>query len=252
MKEHHQPNTLNAHKSQNGITPEFIENAHKLREQLLLGIQLCDPAIINSFERDIQQGIGEERLNILNRVPNNRLRSYKNILLSHNTLYSYAAEKGGLSPWQCHFISEKYAIMIEHANAISELDQIHGNMVTEYSDPTIRKSKSKNLTIVEKAENYIEMNFAEDISLEEMALKLHVHPSHLMRAFKREKGITISNYRNLRRIREAKELILFSNLSMTEIAFMVGFSNPPYFSKFFKEVEGVTPGEFKRKSKKSL
>ena len=192
----------------------------------------------------------DEQLNILNRVPNNKLRSYKNILLSHNTLYSYAAEKGGLSPWQSHFISEKYAIMIEHAETISELDKIHSYMVTEYSDPTIRKSNSDNLTIVEKAENYIEMNFAEDISMEEMAGKLHVHPSHLMRAFKKEKGITISHYRNMRRIKEAKELILFSNLSMTEIAIMVGFSNPQYFSKFFKEVEGITPVEFKKKFKK--
>jgi AraC-like DNA-binding protein len=159
------------------------------------------------------------------------------------------AEKGGLSAWQCHFISEKYAIMIEHAETISELDKIHSYMITEYSDPSIRKSKSDNLTIVEKAENYIEMNFAEDISMEEMARKLHVHPSHLMRAFKKEQGITISHYRNLRRIKEAKELILFSNLSMTEIAIMIGFSNPQYFSKLFKEIEGVTPVEYRKMKK---
>ena len=40
--------------------------------------------------------------------------------------------------------------------------------------------------------------------MEEMASKLHVHPSHLMRSFKKEKGITISYYRNMRRINEAK------------------------------------------------
>ena len=43
-----------------------------------------------------------------------------------------------------------------------------------------------------------------------------------------------------------KELILFSNLSMTEIAIMVGFSNSQYFSKFFKEIEGITPLELKK------
>lgn len=47
-----------------------------------------------------------------------------------------------------------------------KLDMIHSNMLTEYSDTTIRKSKSYKLTIVEKAENYIEMNFSEDISME--------------------------------------------------------------------------------------
>ncbi|MEH7494048.1 helix-turn-helix transcriptional regulator [Neobacillus niacini] len=250
MKEHLQSDTPNSYINRNGPSPEYIEAVHKLREKLLQGIQLCDRDIIDEYEREGSLKFSDEKLNILNRVPNNKVRSLKNILLSHNTLYSYAAEKGGLSAWQCHFISEKYAIMIEHAESLSELNTIHSNMVTEYSDPTIRKSKSDNLSIVEKAENYIEMNFSEDISMEEMAGKIHVHPSHLMRAFKKEKGTTISHFRNLRRIKEAKQLILFSNLTMTEIAIMVGFSNSQYFSKLFKEVEGITPVEYKKKTKK--
>ncbi|MEH7239179.1 helix-turn-helix transcriptional regulator [Bacillus sp. JJ1562] len=250
MKKHLQEDTPNVHSNRKGAGPEYIESVHKLREKLLYGIQLGDRDLISEYEKEAFKKFRDEQLNILNRVPNNKVRSYKNILLSHNTLYSYVAEKGGLSPWQCHFISEKYAIMIEFAETLSELDQIHSNMMTEYSDLSIRKSKSENLTIVEKTENYIEMNFAEEISMEEMARKIHVHPSHLMRAFKKEKGMTISNYRNLRRLKEAKELILFSHLSMTEIAIMVGFSTPQYFSKFFKEVEGTTPIEYKKKHKK--
>ncbi|MDQ1000484.1 AraC-like DNA-binding protein [Neobacillus niacini] len=250
MKEHQQADPSNSSVNRNGLTPEYMETIHMLREKLLHGIQLGDQESIAQFEKDIFNELQGNQLNILNRVPNNKVRSYKNILLSHNTLYSYAAEKGGLSAWQCHFISEKYAIMIEHAETFSELDMIHSNMMREYSDPAIRKSKSNKLTIVEKAEDYIEMNFSEDISMEEMAGKLHVHPSHLMRVFKKEKGITISHYRNLKRIKEAKELILFSNLSMTDIAIMVGFSNPQYFSRFFKEIEGITPVEFKKNRKK--
>jgi AraC-like DNA-binding protein len=249
MKENMKADTSNPLIIRNGPTPEYIETVRKLREKLLYGIQHGDQELIEEYEKEMSKNFEENQLNILNRVPNNKIRSYKNILLSHNTLYSYAAEKGGLSSWQAHFISEKYAIMIEHGESISELDIIHSNMVTEYSDTTIRKSNSNKLTIGERAENYIEMNFSEDISMEEMAGKLHVHPSHLMRVFKKEKGITISHYRNLRRIKEAKELIQFSNLSMTEIAIMVGFSNSQYFSKFFKEVEGVTPGEYKKKKK---
>jgi AraC-like DNA-binding protein len=227
-------------------TPEYIEAAHKLRENFLSAIQHGDQQRINEQYSDIVKKFSDVQLNILKRVPNNPARSYKNILLSHNTLYSYVAEKGGLSAWQCHFISEKFAIMIEHARTIVELDKIHSMMVNEYSDTTIRRSNA-NLSIVEKAEKYIEMYFTEDFSMEEMARQLHVHPSHLMRAFKKARGITIGQFRNRRRIKEAKELIQLSNLSMTEIAIMVGFGNPQYFSTLFKEMEGVPPLEFRRK-----
>lgn len=229
-----------------GPPPEYIEALHKQREAFLLAIQRGEQQQLTRLEKDTVQKFRDNQLNILKRVPNNETRSYKNILLSHNTLYSYAAEKGGLSAWQCHFISEKYAIMIEHAATIHELDAIHTNMVKEYADPSIRKSRADSLSIVDKAEQYIEMYFTEDHSIEEIAAQLHVHPSHLMRAFKKGKGSTISQYRNLRRLKEAKELISFSNLTMTEIAIMVGFSNPQYFSSFFKEVEGMTPLEFKK------
>lgn len=249
MKNHQRTDTPN---SQSGPAPGYIEEAHKVRETFLYAIQLGDQQFINENIKDISKKFRDAQLNILKRVPNNEVRSFKNILLSHNTLYSYVAEKGGLSAWQCHFISEKYAIMIEHAQTISELDNIHFVMVTEYSDPAIRKSNSDNLTIVEQAEQYIEIYFTEDFSMEEMAAQLHVHPSHLMRAFKKSKGITIGQYRNLRRIKEAKELILLSKLSMTEIAIMIGFSNSQYFSKIFKEMEGVTPIEFKKGSRSKL
>lgn len=250
MGEEQQVKSTYMHTNRNGPTPEYIEAVHMLREALLEGIQLGDPSTIRQYEAEASKKFNDQQLNILNRVPNDKIRSFKNILLSHNTLYSYAAERGGLSPWQCHFISEKYAIMIEFAQTAPELDEIHKKMLAEYSDRSIRKSKNNSHSVVEKAEDYIEMNFSENISMEELASKLHVHPSHLMRAFKKEKGITISHYRNLRRIKEAKQLIAFSHLSMTEIAIIVGFGNSQYFSTFFKEAEGITPVEYKKQSKK--
>ena len=233
----------------NELTPDHVKVLHKIRLEVQHGIQLGDLDIVKKAGGKIFQIIGDGKLNILNRVPDNRVRAYKNIMLSFNTLYSCEAEKGGLSPLQSHLLSEKYAVMIERADNISQLEEIHSSMLNEYADPTIRITKSENLGLVEKVEKYIEVNFAEDISTEEMAAELFVHPSHLMRVFKKEKEMCISKYRNLRRIKKAKELILSSNLSMTDIAIMVGFRNPQYFSAFFKEAEGITPVAFKKMKK---
>lgn len=232
----------------NELTPDSVKIFHKIRQDLQRGIQLADLDMVKKAGQAVSQILGDDELNILKRVPGDKVRAYKNILLSLNTLYSCEAENGGLSPLQCHLLSEKYAVMIEHADDISQLEDIHDKMLNEYANPTIRMVKSEK-SIVEKAENYLDVHFAEDISIEEMAGKLHVHPSHLMRVFKKEKGITISKYRNLTRIKKAKELIESSHLSMTDIAIMVGFSNPQYFSTYFKEAEGMTPLEFKKMKK---
>ena len=224
---------------------EIIEESHRFREEFLYLIQTCDTAHIENYKKEMIDYRKIDTLKIFKRVPGNELRSYKNFLLSHNTLYSYSAEKGGLSAAQSHFMSEKYAIMIEHSHSFAQLDQIHLNMIEEYIDPANRFYLEPNPTILDKAIHFIEMNFAEDFTITEIAEELHVHPSHLMRLFKKEKGQTISHFRNQKRIKEAKELLIHSKLSMTEIAFMVGFNNPQYFSKIFKKEEKTTPKAFR-------
>ncbi|MEK3889345.1 helix-turn-helix transcriptional regulator [Bacillus sp. FSL K6-3431] len=225
---------------------EIIEDGHKLRDILLDAIEHGDIDAVNQSMSKMGEIMSDDSFDLLKRSPGNKLRSYKNFMLSHNTLYGHYAGKGGLSAVQSHYMTEKYAILIEHSDTISQLEQIHMNLLNDYSDPTIRFKYNENATIVVKAENYIAMNFAEDISIEDIAQKIHVHPSHLMRSFKKEKGITISHFRNQRRIKEAKELLAYSSLSMTDIAFIVGFTSSQYFSRIFKKEEGMTPIEFKR------
>ncbi|WP_461177712.1 hypothetical protein [Virgibacillus ainsalahensis] len=97
---------------------ERIEESHKYREIFLYAIETCDTLGVNQYMEKIQKYLKGDLLNIFNRIPGNKLRSYKNFLLSHNTLYSYSAEKGGLNAAKSHFMSEKYAIMIEHTDTI--------------------------------------------------------------------------------------------------------------------------------------
>lgn len=227
---------------------EIINYSHQLRNKMLYSIQIGDKQSVSQLKKTIDTIEQGDLLDILGRVKGNRLRSMKNFLLSHNTLYSYRAETGGLSPVQSHYMSEKYAVMIEHTDTLTGLEKIHNNMLNDYVDLPIRFLNNENATIVEKVVYFIEKNFAEEFSIEEIADKFYVHPSHLMRAFKKEKGVTISHFRNQKRTKEAKELLINSHLTLTDIALMVGFANSQYFSKVFKAEVGVTPKVFRKKS----
>lgn len=223
-----------------------LQKSREGRNRLLQAIKSGSKEDMANYKKEMDVYLKDDSLNILKRNPKSRIRSYKNLLLSHNTLYSFFAEEGGLSPSQGHYISEKYAIMIEDAKTFPQLDHLHLLMLEEYSDSSIRLKNKANHTLVEKVINYIEMNFSEDISISEMAQKLHVNSSHLMRVFKKAKGITISHYRQKIRIKEAKELLLYTDLLITEVALMVGFNSSQYFSRIFTKEECMTPKEYRK------
>jgi len=74
-----------------------------------------------------------------------------------------------------------------------------------------------------------------------------VSSSYLSLIFKQETGVNFSNYLSNYRIEQAKKMLISSNKKIYEIANDVGFSSPYYFSKVFKEVNGLTCKEYKDK-----
>jgi AraC-like DNA-binding protein len=66
------------------------------------------------------------------------------------------------------------------------------------------------------------------------------------RAFKQVTGMTCSDYTALERIRVAKRLLTRGDLLVKEVAYRVGFGNPNYFSRRFKEMEGRSPTSYRR------
>ncbi len=99
--------------------------------------------------------------------------------------------------------------------------------------------------VVKHAIAYIEMNYAEEITLEELSKEVGLSKSYLSTMFKKETGRNIVEYVNDLRIKKAKELILKSDLRIFEVAERIGFKDPKYFSKQFKRSVGVSPNDYK-------
>ncbi len=81
-----------------------------------------------------------------------------------------------------------------------------------------------------------------------MASELHLSPKYLSDLLKQETGKTSLELIHLYVISEAKNLLLTGEHSISEIAYKLGFDNPPYFSRLFKKEVGITPKEFKNHS----
>ena len=131
------------------------------------------------------------------------------------------------SSWQA-FICEFWGYTYLLANAIKEEGMGH------YSQS------------LKEALQYIDSHYMQDINLAMVANHVSVNYSVLSKEFKEQVGINFVNYLKKRRIAEAKQLLLTTNLNSNAIGRTVGFFNERQYVKVFRDLTGLTPTEFRR------
>jgi transcriptional regulator GlxA family with amidase domain len=102
---------------------------------------------------------------------------------------------------------------------------------------------------VSRAFDYIEKNFAERITLDELAAACHVSRRHFFRLFEQAVGVAPMEYLKKVRLQKAAEMLLTSDANVTEVAFACGFNDSNYFSSLYHREFGVPPSQFKRQGR---
>ena len=98
---------------------------------------------------------------------------------------------------------------------------------------------------IDKATLYFNEHYSEDISIDEYAQNNHVSVSWFIRNFKHCTGSTPMQYILSKRIYNAEILLHNSSYNVTEIAQIVGYDNPLYFSRIFKKIKVLSPSEYR-------
>ena len=97
---------------------------------------------------------------------------------------------------------------------------------------------------------YIHRHFPEDISVESVAEALSVSPRHINRAYKAMLSTTFMKNTNLLRIAYAKNYLCATDLSVEEIAEMIGFTSTRALYKLFQQYEGLSPSQYREQHRK--
>lgn len=218
---------------------DIIESRYKTQNQLMDALAKGDKAEVNHLISTMS-GIIE----FSDRIPESPIRSSKNMAFVLNTTFRIAAERGGVHPVYLHNISERFAILIERTANIPDLNKLILLMANEYCDLVNTYATGHYSSIVKKTVDYIMLNLGNNLSLNRIATEIHVNSSYLSRKFKEETGMNISEWINQKRIEEAKLYLRRGNITVTDIAFLVGFNDLNYFSKVFKKITSVTPSQY--------
>ena len=96
---------------------------------------------------------------------------------------------------------------------------------------------------------YIDDHFKEALTLDLLADEAHMNKYYLSHAFKKEYGVSPINYMLSRRIDESKYLLAETDLSLSRIAQLLGFSSLSYFSQAFRKSQDISPMEFRQNAK---
>ena len=111
----------------------------------------------------------------------------------------------------------------------------------------LNNHRDKKHTLTTEFESLIRQNMPERKTVTYLAEELSVSSKHLIEVIKATTGKTPSELNTQIFMLEAKKLLLYSNLSVNEVAYRLNFNDPSYFNKVFKKYFNISPLSFKRK-----
>jgi len=116
----------------------------------------------------------------------------------------------------------------------------------------LSEDKANNKANLTQITDYIKEHYAEDLYLEKVAEYFNISDKYLSRLFKESFGMGFHEYLTSLRISKAKDLLFESNLSVTKIGEMVGFTTHSTFFRIFKKYEGINPSQYRKNIKDKI
>lgn len=242
----------------------YVEDFHKVldkksnfNKQLLICKEAITSRMPYQLEQQLWKSVREGDLPTINKlIPefskynllDESIRSMKNVAIIICSYLRINAIEGGLEPNMASTLSDCYLLMIEKQVKQSDLAILIHKMTIEFVTQVKRCNTHVYSSTVQRAINYISCHLNESLTLNQVASQINIHPSYLSNLFKKEVKITFKNYILNKRIKEAKYLLEYSSDSILDIALHLGYCNQAYFTRIFKELEGMTPTQYRNET----
>lgn len=220
-----------------------ISQAHKYADE-----KVIRDMILSRDPRTLQHIIDSFAPEKAGRMSENPFLQMLFLCVSWITILTRNCIDAGMPEVQAYTISDIYLRQLSLSMTIDQLYQWQRIAAATFIDtlPPLgnkhEKVDSNEFSkVVNSAINHILHHLEASLKLNTVAATLHISPDYLSAAFKKETGVTFTQFVKQQKIGAAKEILKNTTLSIVEIASSLSFSNQSYFCKVFKEETGMSP-----------
>ena len=180
----------------------------------------------------------------------NQLRQLRNTFIVSVTLAARAAIRGGMGEEEAFSLSDGYIQRVELLTDPGKIMNLQYSMVLEYTEQVEKLHLGRQPTrLAAEVANYVRRHLSEPISAEKMAEEFYLSRPYLSARFKRETGLTLTDYILTEKTEEAKRLLRYSDKPAAAIGAYLGFSSHGHFIRVFKKYAGQTPNDYRAASR---
>lgn len=176
------------------------------------------------------------------------LRQLKNTFIVTATLVSRAAIRGGMDIDDALSLSDAYIQKSELLYSFESIENLQYHMVLDYATRVekirIGKTPTKLLTNIA---NYVQKHLSEPVDINALAKAMFISRTHLAVKFKKETGMTLTDFILKEKVEEGKRLLRYTDKNISSIAIYLGFSSQSHFTNVFKKYTKCTPNEYRLK-----
>ena len=168
--------------------------------------------------------------------------------IANVTLITRYAIEGGLEEETAFTMSDLYIRRMERCATEQELDALNEEMAADFTTGVAQAKQAKHhphTDPIEQCMDYITANLHKKITLHTLAAQVGLSPKYLSRRFAQQTGQSFSHYLTQKRVQEAKELLVYTRYSHSQICNCLAFSSDSHFIAVFRKATGLTPLQYR-------
>lgn len=219
---------------------------YRMESQIFACIRSGEPEELKTFFN--QMVIGENLVGYLSKDP---LRQAQYLFVAGITLATRSAIEGGLSEIEAYNLSDVY---VQKADVCKKPDDVMALFVSAINDfaKRVQQTKTRRRPYsypVTLCIEYITNHLHYQISLTELAKRCGLTTQYLSSLFRKETGMTLTQYILKEKLETARQMLTFSELSLSDISHCLAFCSHSNFTGHFRRCYGVTPKQYRNQSR---